>query len=62
MVSVFQIGIFQNAKCDNLFSFPKSGHIAIQLIHAYLPNSAIMTTSGCFTGKHIVSGYNYITW
>ena len=27
VASIFKIGISQNAKCDNLVGFPKSGHI-----------------------------------
>ena len=34
MVSVFEIGISQNNKCDNLVSFLKSGHILYTHSHS----------------------------
>ena len=36
MVSIVEIGVSQNTKCDNLVIFPKSGHIAIWYTTEYV--------------------------
>ena len=35
MALIFKIGISRNANCDNMVSFPKSGHIIIKPV-AYM--------------------------
>ena len=36
MVSIFEIGISQNTKCDSLVQFLKSGHILLSDVIIYL--------------------------
>ena len=47
MVSIFQIGISRNTKCENLVSFPKSGHIYLCLKLLLFVYHIISYVRGC---------------